>query len=495
MIDGEHVQSTNPEESVARQGPSNTGAPPNILWICTDQQRFDTIAAHGNNRIRTPQIDGLAAEGVSFLRAFAQSPVCTPSRASFMTGRYPRTTRCRQNGQGIPPDEQLISRLFADAGYRCGLSGKLHLGSCANGRVEERIDDGYEVFEWSHHPQPDWAENAYTQWLARRGKSWKELYSGRDFGYVQEGVPEPYHQTTWCAECAIDFIHQSRGKPWLFNFNCFAPHHPFDPPAEYLERYDPDAMPLPRFDPRELASKPGFQRLDHSGAHGETGYYAFDRMKETDHRLIRAAYYAMIEHVDTQVGRMLRALEETGQRDNTLVIFMSDHGEMLGDHGFYLKGPHFYEEAVRVPLILSWPGRFRAGLTVPAMVELVDLAPTLLDAAELPVPSRIQGRSLLGLCDGSADSRHHRDHVFSEYYNAWAHRHAYGTMFRNEHEKIVVYHGSDDGELYDLQSDPGENQNLWNDPGEVDRKLRLVKACFDASVLTMDPDPPRLGPF
>ena len=116
--------------------------PPNILWICTDQQRFDTIAALGNRWIQTPNIDRLVAEGVSCTHAFCQSPVCTPSRASFLTGRYPRTTGCRQNGQTLPAGERLISRMFADAGYVCGLAGKQHLSSCSDGKVEIRSDDG-----------------------------------------------------------------------------------------------------------------------------------------------------------------------------------------------------------------------------------------------------------------------------------------------------------------------------------------------------------------
>ena len=148
---------------------------PNILWICTDQQRRDTICALGNPRIRTPNLDRLVAEGVSFTSAYSQSPICTPSRASFLTGRYPRTTRARQNGQKIPEDERLITRMLADVGYDCGLVGKLHLASCHK-KVESRIDDGYRVFHWSHHPAPDWPENEYIQWMEGKGKTWDALY-------------------------------------------------------------------------------------------------------------------------------------------------------------------------------------------------------------------------------------------------------------------------------------------------------------------------------
>jgi len=468
---------------------------PNILWICTDQQRYDTIGALGNERIHTPNLDRLVESGVALRQAYVQSPVCTPSRACFLTGRYPRTTRCRQNGQAIPPDERLITRILADAGYMCGLSGKLHLSSCAKGRVEQRIDDGYSAFHWSHHPQPDWPENEYTRWLAASDQTWEGLQGGSITPYVAHGVPAEYHQTTWCAQMAIDFIHRNRDRPWLFSVNCYDPHHPFDPPADYLDRYAPDEMPLPKYRPGELENKPVYQRLDHQWAHNEPGYFHVAAMTDDDKRLVTAAYYAMVELIDAQVGRMLKALEETGQLEETIVIFMSDHGEMLGDHGIYLKGPHFYDEAVRVPLLLSWPGRFQAGLQADAMVELVDLAPTLLQALELDVPERMQGRSLLPILTGGADPSRHRDAVYCEYYNAWTHKRSYGTMLRTAHEKIVVYHGVDEGEWYDLDEDPEEFNNLWGDPARAEMKTRLMKQAFDASVLTMDPMAPRLGAF
>jgi arylsulfatase len=468
---------------------------PNILWICTDQQRYDTIAALGNDLIRTPNIDRLVRNGVAFTHAYCQSTVCAPSRASFLTGRYPRTTGCRQNGQSIPKRERLISRILADRGYTCGLAGKLHLASASDGKVEERTDDGYEVFHWSHHPQPDWPENAYSQWLAKQGTSWDELYTGPGTSYVKEGIPAEFHQTTWCTEMTIDFIRQHQDKTWMFSFNCFDPHHPFDPPKEYLDRYDPNAMPLPRFQPGELDNKPVYQRLDHQWAHDEPGYFHVAAMTDDDRRQVTAAYYAMIELIDDQVGRMLAALEQTGQLENTIVIFMSDHGEMLGDHGLYLKGPHFYEEAVRCPLIISWPGKFEQDLRCEGLVELVDLVPTLLDSAGIAIEPAIQGRSLAPILRGEAEPDHHRDYVYCEYYNAWTHKRSYGTMMRTADKKIVVYHGIDDGEFYDLDNDPGEIENLWRSREHAEVREKLLKDAFDASVFTMDPMPPRRGPF
>lgn len=466
--------------------------PPNILWLCTDQQRFDTIRALGNDRIRTPNLDRLAEQGVSFTRAYCQSPVCTPSRASFLTGRYPRTTRCRQNGQQMPEDEILLPKMFADAGYRCGLAGKLHLASCSDGKIEKRIDDGYHEFHWSHHPQPDWGDdNAYTAWLSRKGVTWDELYENPPSGsaFWQNGIPAEHHQTTWCAEETIRFLEESRERPWFFSFNCFAPHHPFDPPAEFLANYDPAEMPLPKRREGELDTKPGFQRLDSEWAHNSPGEFHTGAMTDRDRREVCAAYYAMCEHIDHEVGRILDALEQSGQAENTLVIFMSDHGEMLGDHGIYFKGPHFYEEAVRVPLILRLPGVFEGGETREGLVELLDLAPTLLEVAGIEAPpARLQGHSL-------TDPDFRRDFVFSEYYNSWTHGDAYGSMIRTEDEKLVVYHGTNQGEYYDLGEDPDEFVNRFADPEKADRVRLLMQRCFDASVFTMDPGPVREGPF
>ncbi len=470
-------------------------SPPNLLWICSDQQRYDTIRALGNSLVNTPNIDRIIENGVTFTHAYCQSPVCTPSRASFLTGRYPRTTRCRQNGQTIPEDERLLPRILKDHGYRCGLSGKLHLSSCSDGKVEQRIDDGYDVFHWSHHPQPDWPENAYQQWLKSKGVRWEELYSAPEVGYVKLGVPAEFHQTTWCAEMAIDFIHENQNRPWMFSVNMFDPHHAFDPPQEYLDRYDPAQMPVPKSSPGELDFKTSYQQLDHIWAHNTEGGMRVDKITQEESQRITAAYYAMVELIDDQVGRMLQALEETGQLENTIVVFMSDHGEMLGDHGIYLKGPHFYEEAVHVPLTIQWPKQFRNGLKSDAFVELVDLVPTFFDAMGIPIEPQIQGKSLFSICTGEADPSHHRDAVYCEYTNSWTHHRSYGTMYRTRTHKLVVYHGIPEGELYDLETDPDEFRNLWDDPASLEVKLELMKQSFDASVLTMDPMPPRLGPF
>ena len=487
----------------ANRKPSNMNRP-NILWICTDQQRFDTLGCCGNTFVKTPNLDRLALGGTQFNQAFCQNPLCTPSRASLLTGRYPRTTRARQNGQSIPPGEVVVPRIFSDNGYICGLSGKLHLAPCephASPVRERRINDGYSDFHWSHHPDDDWATGEYNAWLRAHHLEYKRK-PFPDSRYIQTSMAPRYHQTTWCVQKAIEFLREEQSRaPWLFSVNIYDPHHPFDPPPELLQPYleKLDEIPLPNYVEGELDDKPIYQRIDHTGAYGgQKNLYPCDQMNDQDHRLIRAAYWAMCDLIDTQVGRLLDALEKSGQRENTIVIFMSDHGEMLGDHGIYLKGPHFYDVATRVPLIVSWPDHIKAQIS-PALVELVDIAPTLLEAAGLPIHPGIQGKSLWPLLTGEASADYHRDSVLCEHYGTTHHTPgetgAYGTMLRTQTHKLTVFHGDETGELYDLRRDANETHNLWNAPDCQTTKLHLLQQLCDRVAWTADPLPMREAPY
>ena len=474
--------------------------PPNILWICTDQQRWDTLGCYGNPFVHTPNLDRLAERGALFESAYSQSPVCTPSRASFLTGRYPRTTRCRQNGQDIPADEVLITKRLADEGYQCGLSGKLHISTCHPSvctDMERRIDDGYSVFHWSHHAGGGWGDkNAYWAWLTEQGATF-ETPPHPECAAIKVGMPEELHQTTWCMEKAAEFIRERAedGSPWLFSVNPFDPHHGFDPPAAYLERYEAmlDDIPLPDYVEGELDDKPPCQAFDHDGAYGHTCGFPYEKMTDRDHRMVRAAYWAMCDLMDAQIGRLLDVLEATGQADNTIVVYMSDHGEILGDHGIYLKGPYFYEPCVHVPLIVSWPG-IVAPQRIASLVELADVAPTLLDAVGIERLPGMQAKSLWPILSGESTGEEHRDDVYCEYYNAmpW-HQNptAQLTMVRAANAKIVVDHANGCGELYDLNSDPGEHRNLWNDPSAGALKTDMLVRLCHRMAWTVDPLPPR----
>jgi arylsulfatase A-like enzyme len=203
----------------------------------------------------------------------------------------------------------------------------------------------------------------------------------------------------------------------------------------------------------------------------------------------------MVEDIDEKVGRLLAVLDETGHRGNTLVIFTSDHGELLGDHGIYLKGPHFYEGAVRVPLLLALPGRIAAGRRDAALVELVDLAPTILETCGLPRHPGMQGRSLGPVLRDP--TLPHRDSLYCEYYNAnFPHDpRAYATMVRTHTHKLVRAHGRNEGELYDLAHDPAELENLWFRPEHVRCRAELLALLSDRMAETVDPLPVRRGAY
>ena len=481
---------------------------PNILWICTDQQRLDTLNCYGNPYVHTPNLDELAASSVQFFNMYAQSPVCAPSRASFLSGRYPRTCGVRQNGQNIPETEILVPKVFKDAGYTCGLSGKLHISVCHPSvcpDIERRIDDGYDFFSWSHHPagkgKGDWSGNDYSNWLAAKNVPYQSTPLA-DCRYVEMGMPAEYSQTTWCFSEAMRFIDENEQNPWLFSLNCYDPHHPFNPPKEYYDRYLPilDELPLPDYIPGELEQKPVFQTKDHIGAYNSKGNYPYDEMTDHDRRAITASYYAMVDLIDDQVGRIIQFLKDKGLYENTIILFTSDHGESLGDHGIYLKGPYCYETGIHVPFIFSWPGHTPAGLKRHALTEMVDIAPTLLQAAGIPVPLSMQGRSFLALATDASLPDHFRNSAYAEFYNSNInHREpkAYLTMVFDGRWKLIKAHYEDDaayepkGELYDLKTDPHEHINRYMDASCQAEKSRMLELLADRMAQTIDPLPVR----
>lgn len=479
---------------------------PNILWICSDQQRSDTLGCYGNQFVKTPNLDALAQNGVKFNNAFAVSPFCTPSRAAMLTGRYPRTCSGRQNGAEISKTEVLVTKLLTNEAYCCGLSGKLHLSACQPEHIgskgkERRIDDGFEdkSFHWSHHsPSMGNAKNEYWDWLASKGIKYDPA-PFEDGRLVQPAMTRDTSQVAWCTEKAIDFIEGKNGSPWFFMLNCFDPHHPFDPPMEFLQPYlaHLNEIPLPNYIEGELNDKPIWQKYDmENGGYGLDPVLARENLTERDHRLLRVAYWAMCDMIDYHVGRLIDTLRESGQLENTIVIFSSDHGEMLGDHGIYLKGPFFYDCAIKVPLIISMPGTIKPAES-DALLELLDIPQTLLEACGVKQYHGMMGKSLWPILIGQADPKKHKDCVYCENYNG-CNGHNGGselpsmnTMVRTEKYKLTVAHGYGTGELYDLVDDPNENRNLWFSEKHLDIKSEMLVRLTDKMAFTVDPLPER----
>jgi len=492
---------------------------PNILWYCTDAQRFDTIHALGNAHIRTPNLDRLVAGGAAFTRTYAQNTMCTPSRVSFMTGRYPASHHVYRNGNaGLPKTEVLVTRTLAEAGYDCGLIGKLHMSSSKRG--EKRPDDGYRLFLWSNMPNPDVPEadrqNAYHAWLREKGIDPYEIF-GKRTAFVGPGLPEELQQTRWATEMAIRFIGERRDRPWLLSLNPFCPHPPYEPPQAFLAHYDPSIMPPPVFRESDLDRQAAFLGIRHQNIHArnplldepdegpdsnDADFHAartYKPPKRFNGRLMKCGYYALIEMIDHHFGQLIDYLRDCGQLERTLVIFHSDHGELLGDHGLVFKGARFFEGAVHVPLLLHWPDRIPGGLVSDALTELVDIAPTLLEAAGLAIPPAIQGRSLLPIADRRTDPNSHKQHVVCDFYDSVGYSQVddptQATMTFDGRYKMVIYHRHNLGELFDLAEDPNEFDDLWSRPEYQSLKLAVIQRHVDAVMATISPGPPRVTQY
>lgn len=470
---------------------------PNILFICTDQQRYDALGRYGNPHIQTPTIDRLASEGVLFEQCYVQNPVCAPSRASLVSGQYPHKHGLWANGVALPAETPIFSRALADAGYDCGMIGKMHLAACFRGRTEPRLDDGYRFYKWAHDPPHQSPDNDYHHWLAEHHP---ELYQRASAsGDRKQGaatafdtMPTEAHYSRWASERAIEFLETERSadEPFFLWVNFFDPHHPFVAPQEYLDRYDPALLPDPIGFAGELGTKPAIQQ--EASDESYAGYArGFSTYSHGEIQGIIAAYYAMVTLIDDEIERILNRLDTLELAGDTLVIFTSDHGEMLGDHQLLLKGPMLYDCAVRVPLILRWPGHLPAGARRSDLVQWIDLTSTFLDAAGLEPMPTAQGTSLLPLAHGDADAES-RGWAICEYLNSG---HPYDppvlmTMLRHGQHKLVVQHGfpatvrERTGELYDLVADPHELRNLWDDPDARETRIELERLLLDVLAVT-----------
>lgn len=461
-----------------------------ILVICTDQQRWDSLGCYGSSAVWTPNIDRLAREGTLFERCYTVNPVCAPSRATMLTGTYPHQHGVWANGVALDPARGHVVHRLAAAGYRTGLIGKLHLRACLGGRTEDPRAHGFDWVRWAHDPTHTSPDNAYHAWLRDHFPSLlvestnapRPADAAQRDTSVLDGAPAGSHYSRWVADQAIEFITQAAAsEPWLLWVNFFDPHHPFVAPPEYVEAVRGRRRPDPIGSPADLDDRPAV--LAEASARSYAGHArGYQEYTPTQLQEARDSYWAMIDLIDEQVGRILEAAEAGGPAEQLFVVFTSDHGEMLGDHGLMLKGPMMYEGAVRVPGILRWPGRIPAGKRVEGLVSLVDIAGTLASAGGVEPAEDDQGRDLIEVAAGRQPP--HRV-VLAEYRDSG---HPYQspvwtTMVADSSHKLVVWHGGgegrDGGELYDLAADPGELVNLWPVPDRAEVRARLLSDMAD----------------
>lgn len=470
----------------------------NILIIMTDQQRYDSLGCYGADWVQTPHLDQLAAEGVLFENCYATNPICTPSRASLLTGKHLLGHSVYKLHDILPEDEVLFPERLQQVGYRTALFGKLHVSGRLYEAGQRHPHDGFDVYEWCleasiHLDSPF---NGYARWLqGHHPEFYQELKAkGRDLLHV----PQECHLTHWAAERTIDFITQhDQSQPFFCMMSVFDPHNPYeDYPLEMRKLVDEERIPDPvLLDAAARNSRPYGIRQEEQ--HSYLG--AFEHVTPEDIRKMRLGYFASLALLDLEVGRVLDALEKQGCKDNTLVIFTSDHGDMLGDHNLLVKGAFFYDPCVKVPLIIKWPQTLGTdasaqGKRCSQLVQLHDLAATVMTAAgfhqEELEDIMPDSADLLSLASGQKEAVHdaaiccYRNTGISDqgvYWNPPLH----ATMIRDERYKLNLYHADPasqrplEGELYDMLEDPDELKNRWNDPDLLHIRLRLTQKLLD----------------
>ncbi len=518
---------------------------PNILFILTDQWHPRCTGYAGHPVVRTPHLDRLAQRGAVFTRMYSPQPLCMPARASILTGLTPRGHGVRMNGIPLSPRVPTFVEALRADGYRTHGVGKMHLSitSPPRGVSPDAVDPkefpecaslwragkittlptpyhGFETVEYGtgHGPQivgdyVKWLEHAHPD-SAEKLRDWTpveppspafRLYNRQTFKWA---LPAAHHPTTWVVDRCIEFLRARKkegesgtASPFFLFCSINDPHAPFAAPEPYCHRYSPAEVPPPREREGELAHlPPHFRAMVEDGI--VTSGNPAEPMRATRPYQAECAaqYFGQIELIDDQVGRLLAALAASGEEKNTLVVFTADHGECLGDHGLWGKGPYHYDGVIRVPGVATWPGQIPAGIRNTAPCSLLDLAPTFLAAAGVSIPemqpvspaeapaapSPWPGMNLLPVLAGKQELQDRAVLVeMDEDYLGLRLR----TLVTRRH-RLTTYAEKSYGELFDLENDPDEFTNLWDKPEAQELKARLGQRLLHEIIRT-DPVLPR----
>ena len=416
---------------------------PNILLITTDQQRYDTVAALGYPFMKTPNLDQLAAEGCIYPCAYSDNPVCMAARHNILTGLTARYHGFDDNyfeddPRVIPHDLPTLPQILSDAGYDTIAIGKMHFQPC-------RRHNGFTKMELMEEIPRYLEDDDYAVYLRENGyENIQSIHGVRHLLYMlpqRSLIDAAHHGSSWVAERSIHHLKENGGHRPFFMWSSFiAPHPPFDVPDEWAGLYEGADLP-----PLKHSVTP-ISRF------AEWRKYIADYPDEACLRRARELYYASISFVDYNIGKIIQQLKAMEEYDNTLIIFTSDHGEMLGDHGTFQKMLP-YESSVRIPFLMRYPGKIRGGSRDERFVDLNDILPTVLDAAgaAYPNPEILPGESLFtgsGFKDRSVQYVEHSHGKLR-----WA-------SIRDRRYKYNYYYGGAYEELFDLESDPDESVNL-----------------------------------
>ncbi|GAB2622220.1 sulfatase family protein [Pseudactinotalea suaedae] len=456
-----------------------TSAPdrPNVVLVMTDQQRHDTIAALGYSHMVTPNLDRLVSEGVAFGHAHVTAPSCTPSRASFFTGLYPSGCGVLRNDESWP---RTWVEDLATAGYRCVNVGKMHTfpyeapTGFHERHVVENKDRGTPTVPYL---LDNWDKALHASGVTKPDR--RTLRNEPDYherlGAFEWTLPERLHADAFVGAIATHWLETYPGdEPFFLQVGFPGPHPPYDAPARLLDLYADVDLPEVNRDEAEFAAMPPqvrSVRREHL-EHDHDSIVHLEHPTPEQLRRQRIHYYANVTLIDEQVGELISALERRGVLENTVIMFTSDHGDALGDHGLSQKWT-MYEPAVRVPAIVHAPDRFRPRATVPDLISHFDLGATILELAGVEQLPGVSARSLMPALLGQEWTG--RDVVFAEQARDGIQRESeMMTMTYDGRWKLVSFSDADDGQLFDLVADPQERQNLWDDGAHAHEKERLL---------------------
>jgi len=480
-------------------------ARPNILFIMSDEQRYDCVGANGNPLIRTPNLDALARQSANLSNCFVQAPVCTPSRQTLFTGRYPHCHRNRVNYTAMHSNDKLMQADLRDVGYATGCVGKLHYYpptrdfALSTGFDRVLLHDGAHT---DHHSD-------YVSWLRTVSPEEADNYRYRQTSPAQGGnpyrarIPDELHETTWCGRQTREMITEfaSADKPFFLFSSYWKPHPPFEVPDPWASMYDDVEIPLPdQITLDEIQRYPlPVQKIILRVQPPEYQIHA-----ETRQWMYRS-YYGAISQIDREVGLTLQTLAKLGLEDNTIVIFCSDHGDDMLEHGFRGKNL-FFESSIRVPMMIRLPNVVRPGV-FDDLIETTDLLPTVFDLAGIETPTTSQGRSFASpVTSGSTGGAYsRRKYVFGENIipevitcdpldypyvrgeGISGIRHPDAKMVRSTKWKYNYYVGQGH-ELYDLEADVLEKHNLADEPRHAHVVARMRQALLDWLITADEPD-------
>ncbi len=441
---------------------------PNIILITTDHMRVDNVAANGNEAMETPNLDRMVQNGVSFPRCHCVSPVCMPSRASLFTGKYPSSHGVRCNGVPLNENEVTLTHVLAQEGYYTGQLGKLHFLPHDN-RNHRGYHPPYGFDEMLIADEPGCYPDAYGRWLEALGPKAREqgnvpMPGTRGFmNYYPFAGPDNITHAWWVGNETVRFIKENKNRPFFVHAGFYAPHPPLNPPQSQIDRYKGKKLPRRKFKRGEMDLMPNSY---------QKAAQRLSDIPEEKWQEYKKYFYAMVSNIDVNMGRILEALESENLMNNTLIIFTSDHGDYLGDHGLISKSSHCYNGVVEVPLIIQGPNIPKIN-RLNSLVELTDIMPTVLDYLNIEIPLGVQGKSMMPLFKGKSEIR---DCIYAEYGPT-------GYWQRVIRTNEAKYKCNTRGEeiLFDLQKDEDEFKNIANNRSgkallDEMRKKMLVKS-------------------